>query len=240
MSYPIGNAPDGAFVVGGRYGQDLTPAGVNAAIRGKNLGGFINAQGTWDEKFSELALEASTLRDGQLELKDRVDLLDGVRGYGSLFMSRNWNVAQNAYVVLPFDRQLGPMKGVTHRDGTHFFLNDQGLYRADLHVSFAPANQFTAQVYLTVHRSSNSQIYSQTRYDIVVASQGAETAAFSKTFVIPTDDTYAIYAAVVHQRNGRNMVYGGTLRSAFSVNKWDNRIDNAAVADTVPDGGTLG
>lgn len=52
MSYPIGNAPDGAYVVGSRYGQDETPDGVNAKIRGQTLGGFKNAQTGFKGLFS--------------------------------------------------------------------------------------------------------------------------------------------------------------------------------------------
>lgn len=44
MTTPGGSAPDGAYVVGSRYGQDETADGVNAKIRGKALGGFQNAQ----------------------------------------------------------------------------------------------------------------------------------------------------------------------------------------------------
>lgn len=44
MTTPGGSAPDGAYVVGSRYGQDETSATVNAKIRGQTLGGFQTAQ----------------------------------------------------------------------------------------------------------------------------------------------------------------------------------------------------
>lgn len=72
----------------------------------------------------------------------------------------------------------------------------------------------------------------------MVGHAGDETCSFSNTFVIPDDDAYFVTVELIH-RNTRQNVFGGTLRSALSVNKWDFRIDNAVVAPTVPDGGTL-
>lgn len=44
MTTPGGNAPDGAYVIGSRYGQDENEAGIRDRIRGPALGGFQDAQ----------------------------------------------------------------------------------------------------------------------------------------------------------------------------------------------------
>lgn len=44
MTTPGGNAPDGAYVVGTRYGQDETEAGIRGKIKGNAIGGFANGQ----------------------------------------------------------------------------------------------------------------------------------------------------------------------------------------------------
>ena len=44
MTTPGGSAPDGAYVVGGRYGQDVTEASAKAIMTGKTKTAFSNAQ----------------------------------------------------------------------------------------------------------------------------------------------------------------------------------------------------
>ena len=44
MTYPVGSAPDGAYVVGGNFGQDVTEASAKAIMTGKTKTAFGNAQ----------------------------------------------------------------------------------------------------------------------------------------------------------------------------------------------------
>lgn len=235
--------PDVAFVwgSGSSYGQDITEASAHALMRGETLTGYTDAQDSWKGLVSDLADLSDQVRDDQLGLNDRLDLLDGVNGYCSLFMSQNWSVAQNQLLTLPFDSQLGPAKGAEpHSDG--ILLKTKGLWRADAHVTAdrMTSSSFSAQVYVSVMNVTSGAVFTEHQFDIVLTSSGSETAAFSHTFVIPTDDTFVVRARFQHNRNARLKVFGGTLRSALSVNKWDSRTDNALVLPDAPDGGELG
>ncbi len=239
MTTPGGSAPDGAYVVGSKYGSDVTEDSVRAITRGA-IGGFESAQDSWHGLTSDLADLADEIRDGQLDLMDRIDLLEGVYGYCNLFMSQNWLVAQQQLLTLPFDTQLGPSVGAVPLNGG-IKLQHKGLWRADTLVSFDAVSGTTrAEVYITVWNTTTDMMYSETRFDIVLTNAGSETAAFSKTFVIPTDNTYAVTVRVKHYSSSRARVFGGTLRSALSVNKWSTNTDNNVDIPVAPDGGELG
>ena len=241
MTTPGGDAPDGAYVIGSRFGSDETEAGIRAKLRGGTLNGYEDSQMQWQGLTSDLAELADEIRDGQLDLIDRIDLLEGVEGYCSTFLGKNWNVAPGQRIKLPFDVQLGPNKGaVPYNDGIR--LLSKGLWRSDCHVSFykSPGAAIAASVHVMVCRVSDDTVYSEHEYDIVVTASGAETAAFSHTFVISSNDNFYVRVEVKHNRNARHGVYGGTLRSALSVNKWDNGTSNNVVLPVAPEGGNLG
>ncbi|MGY2060374.1 hypothetical protein ACW9HQ_36390, partial [Nocardia gipuzkoensis] len=183
-------------------------------------------------------------RDGQADLGSRLDLLESVSGYQSLFMGKSWDVVGGKWVTLPFDEQLGPNKDADKfLNGIRF--KSKGLWRSDAHVTFAPAppawggNAVPAQVLVEVKQVGDLKTYTAHEYDIVITQLGAETAAFSHTFVIPEDDQFFVTVSVYHPKSSAT-VYGGTLRSALSVNRWDLGTNNAVVKPTVPNGGSLG
>ena len=246
MSYPVGSPPDGAFVVDGPYGKDINSTTVNAAIRGQALGGFEQAQGSWRVIQDDIADQATNLSDIQLGMLDRVDLLEGVQGYCSLYMGANWNINGGVAVIAPFNTQLGPRINTSlMTNGIKF--GTRGLWRADAHVTFdaAPAlwgsSTVVGVVWITIVKVADSSLYSQRRYDMVITPNGAETASFSHTFVIPEDDAYGVIAHVYHSRGGSyHRLLGGTLWSALSVNKWGVGTENNNIEPTVPDGGNLG
>lgn len=241
MTSPDGALPAGSLAPGlFRAMQLQTAEEAKRAATGGALGGFEDAQESYWGFESELADLADQIRDEQLDLNGRVDLLEGVNGYCNLFMSANWLVAQNQLLSLPFDTQLGPNIGAIPHDGGIRLLT-KGLWRADTIVTCDRMSKtFTAQVYLTVMSVSSGQVYSDTRYDIVITPSGAESAPFSKTFVIPTDDAYMVKARIQHNNTSRLRVFGGTLRSALSVNKWSNNTDNNVDIPVPADGGELG
>ena len=78
---------------------------------------------------------ADAFEDGQSALVDRLDLLDGVRGYCQAYMSRNvngeWGV--NNTRQLPFDAPLGPSKGA-HVDAAKggIVMDEAGLWTISL------------------------------------------------------------------------------------------------------------
>ena len=245
MTTPGQNAPDGAWQFGDRMGQEMagmTREDIIAMMTGQARSDMNTAVGGWNGMTADVDDLAEQVHDVQLELGERVDLLDGVRGYCSTYLGSNWLVPGNQGKQLPFDAQLGPAKGAAPQSGGIRLL-EKGLWRADAHVGFqVQSGWFTgaarAVVYLTVRVAATWETYSQREYSLVVGRAGDETAAFSHTFVVPEDDTYIVTVDMFHQ-NTRQYVFGGTLRSALSVNKWDFRVTNAVVAPTVPDGGTL-
>lgn len=245
MTSPDGASPDGSLALGlFAAAQALTAEDALAAATGGALGGFEDAQESWWGHEDDVAQQLSDFHDSQLDMLDRLDLLEGVSGYCNLFMGKNWRVKGGSRVTLPFDTQLGPAKGATPEAGG-IRLGGKGLWRADCHVSFypAPSNWFTGagavslQVFLQVSTLAGVR-YTEHEFDIVITQHGAETAAFSHTFVIPTDDAYRVIVQVQHPKDW-HWVYGGTLRSSLSVNKWDNGTSNAVVLPTAPDGGEL-
>lgn len=240
MTAPNGSPPSGAWIVNGRYGQDITEESANAMMRGETINGFEKGQDSWKHLESDVTQLAGDVRDGQLELNNRVDLLEGVRGYCSTFMDANWNVAANNRVTLPFNVQLGPSVGTSLYNGG-IRLATRGLWRADVHVTFAavPSNA-RFQVYVAVVGVTSESVFTEHRYDLVGTSAGPETASFSHTFVVPTDDQYYVKCQVYHFRGSRQLIYGGTVLSALSVNKWSNNTDNNVVIPEAPDGGELG
>ncbi|MDG3012447.1 hypothetical protein G4X40_20105 [Rhodococcus sp. D2-41] len=243
MTTPGGAAPDGAWQYGSRYGQDITEASAKAMIRGQGAPGYESADDHWKGEIDKFAADLDAVRDGQIGLGDRVDLLEGAQGYCCLFMSRNWNVPGGRWIVLPFDTQLGPNVGASPYSGAGIVFGSQGLWRADAHVTFypPPASWFGSTTYVLAQLSivvmNGGYEFSRKTFDIVITSAGAETAAFSHTFVLPGPN-YSVHLELKHQQSGA-WIYGGTTRSALSVNKWSVGVDNALVLPTVPDGGTL-
>ncbi|WP_032380947.1 hypothetical protein [Rhodococcoides fascians] len=243
MTTPYGPPPDSALVFGGRYNQDITEESARNMMTGQAGTLYTDAGNSWIGVKDDVAGLAGEVKDGQLELTERVDLIESVSGYCSTFMSRNWTVAGNTRVTLPFDTQLGPNKGATPFQGG-ILMDSKGLWRCDAHVSFYPPTSgwgtttVSAAVFVSVYYIGTGTVYTEREFDIVISPQGAETAAFSDTFVIPTDNTFAVRVQVRHGKTSAN-IYGGTLRSALSVNRWDTGTANALVLDTAPDGGTL-
>ncbi|KAA0016755.1 hypothetical protein [Antrihabitans cavernicola] len=236
--------PNGAFTWGGRFGQDVTQAAVINAATGGVKTKYSEAQDNLHLVTGSLQELGEQIRDGQVEMNDRLDLLEAVEGYCSLYMSYNWNVAGGHFVKLPFDAVLGPNKGaVLYNNGIR--LQGKGLWRSDAHVTFKqpPSDWFTngtvaAQLYLSVCAVGNDSVFSEHEFDIVITPQGAETASFSHTFVVPTDDAFYVRVGVAHPKASA-WIYGGTARSSLSVNKWDNGTVHAEVVPVAPDGGAL-
>jgi hypothetical protein len=238
VTTPHGSAPDGAWQFASGFGQGMTEDEALALATGGARGNLENADLEWGLVRQDL----DNLRDEQLQFGERLDLLEGVNGYCNLFMSANWQVAQNQLLTLPFDTQLGPRVGASPHSGDAILLESRGLWRADLHVSADKMtnSNYRANVYISVINSVSGTVFTETQFDLVLTPSGSETAAFSKTFVIPDDNTYLVRARIQHNRTARLKVFGGTLRSALTVNKWSSNTSNLLVLDTVPDGGELG
>jgi hypothetical protein len=237
VTTPHGSAPDGAWTFASGFGQGLEEDDIMSQITGGARGNLEHA----DDEWGLLRGDLQQLIDEQDQFKERLELLEGVQGYCNTFMSANWMVAQNQLLALPFDTQLGPEVGAVPFEGGIRLLT-RGLWRADTIVTCdkMTSSNFAAQVYITVFTIATGAVYSETRFDIVLTPSGSESAAFSKTFVVPTDDAYVVKARIQHNRTARLRVFGGTLRSALSVNKWSTNTSNNVEISDPPDGGELG
>lgn len=91
MTTPGGNAPDGAYVIGTRFGSDETEAGIRARLKGQAIGGFADAQGLFGALFAgitqwltnlnavvdEQVTQAGEITDTLTDHENRIDLLEG-------------------------------------------------------------------------------------------------------------------------------------------------------------------
>lgn len=150
------------------------------------FGGFLNifrggSGASWlPSSVSETAIE---IRDGQIDLKDRADLLEGVRGYAAAYQTKNvytgytqevipgfpwWTSNRVAQRMLPFGGQVGPSKGATvDTNGIRF--DEPGLWLVFLmcrrHGGGTPAATTSAkdstdsQVFMNI-MTPNGDVYS--------------------------------------------------------------------------------
>ncbi|MGY1896208.1 hypothetical protein [Nocardia gipuzkoensis] len=228
---------------GSQLGKEVNDEYIRAQLRGTVLPGWQDAQGGIRTIHDEFTDRLNQFHDAQLDMLDRLDLLEGVVGYCSLWMSKNWQLAGGGFRRLPFDSQLGPRKGTElAQDGIK--LLSKGLWRIDAHVTWyaAPSgwgqSNTPAATKIVVIYADTGTVYSEKEHDGVITPYGAETSAFSHTLVIPDDGAFIVQVHAGHPKDFHS-VYGGTVHSALSVNKWDSGTSNNVLAPTVPNGGTL-
>lgn len=120
MTTPVGGVPEGAYVPGTQFGQEhfgLTPETARGQLQVPfndvftGLGDFLpNLIAMFTGKYDG-PLEA--FEDGQIQLNERIGLLQDVSGYGTAYMTKNHFLRRKRWEAMPFDGQVGPEKGVT-------------------------------------------------------------------------------------------------------------------------------
>ncbi|OLT54829.1 hypothetical protein BJF89_00935 [Corynebacterium sp. CNJ-954] len=80
--------------------------------------------------FAPVEEAAEEIRNGQLDLTDRVDLLFGISGYGFSYMSKNINAqwSTNNTRRMRFDKQLGPAKNTSITSDGRLSLDGAGAW----------------------------------------------------------------------------------------------------------------
>lgn len=254
MTAPDGFTPEGAYTPESLPSmQSLTEEKIRARLRkpvddamGKMAAGLRDGlvQGFADALRGVVRAPlfqdvADAFDDGQAALVDRLDLLDGVRGYCQAYMSRNvngeWGV--NNTRMLPFDAPLGPSRGA-HVDAAKggIVLDEPGLWTVSM-LATGRATSYTAswldtdsvRVTLRVHRPDGS-VYSQKLLQFL-----AGKSAVTPTVSVPvTVDQPGYYVTVEAYSSRWRWWDGGTRYSALAVVKHDDRVINPG-ADTVPD-----
>ena len=254
MTAPDGFTPEGAYTPASLPSmQSLTEEKIRARLRkpvddamGKMASGLRDGlvQGFADALRGVVSAPlfqdvADAFEDGQAALVDRLDLLDGVRGYCQAYMSRNVNGewGTNNTRQLPFDAPLGPSKGA-HVDAAKggIVMDEAGLWTISL-MCTARQTSYTSswldtdsvRVTLRVHRPDGS-VYSQKLLQYL-----AGKAAVTPTVSVPvTVDQPGYYVTAEGYSSRWRWWDGGTRYSALAVVKHDDRVINPG-ADTVPD-----
>ena len=137
---------DKAFVVddpdpyglGQNYNQGWTEESVDQEIEGQAREILEEAASGFNIWKQQGGATLAAAADGQLNYNNALSLLNDVSGYASAWMSHNWLVPLNSWVVLPFNRQIGPVKGATVDDQKYdgsICIKKRGLWRVDLHTT---------------------------------------------------------------------------------------------------------
>ncbi|OZD23810.1 hypothetical protein CH253_08075 [Rhodococcus sp. 06-156-3C] len=138
---PNGERPEQAYVIGDgkRYGSLETEASILKTTTGQTREKFQTAQNNFKLPFNVIGDRLDAVFDGQNALQSRTDLLDDSNGYATAFMSKNWNIPHNRWVVLPFDSVLGPVRNAQvvrpESNSGWLALKAGGLWRVDAHVT---------------------------------------------------------------------------------------------------------
>lgn len=151
--------------------------GIGDALRGIFEPGGI---------FSPVGEAAQQIRDGQLDLNGRVDLLSPIQDYGSVFMPAGREIKGPR--TLPFTEQLGPMRGCS-KSSMGIRLDDIGLWdiRAQITVSWVRIVTSDVNWRVIVYRP-NGTIYSQQLSSL--SGNGNMTGTIVSSVVIDTPGCY--------------------------------------------------
>ena len=158
MTTPNQPRPDDkAFVVddpdpyglGQNYNQGWTEESVDQEIEGQAREILEEAASGFNIWKQQGGATLAAAADGQLNYNNAVTLLNDVSGYASAWMSHNWQVPLNSWVVLPFNRQIGPVKGAEITDQKYdgcLVLKKRGLWRVDLHTTCKGYTMYTTLI----------------------------------------------------------------------------------------------
>ncbi|MCZ9635165.1 hypothetical protein [Rhodococcus sp. BH5] len=169
------------------------------------------------------------IRDGQSNYNDRVDLLEGVRGYGAAYMTANPAVVSRS-TRMPFTGRLGPLKGVRLLPAGGLLLESEGLWHVSA-TTLAKSTLFTGGnetvMHLSVRTPGGSAVYSEIP-DVKRPGASRITHHMAAPFVTP-EPNCEVHVWVTSER-WRNFA-GGTQYSRLSAIKHDNEADATGVAE---------
>lgn len=264
MTVPWGDYPDGTFDDDLSGLNGLNEASWRAGLNSQVVSPFDGLRtGIVSRFFGGNADAVIDLQDGQNEYNDRLDLLEGVRGYCSTVQGQTWFLgAGTTLKKLPMETQVGPNVGAVPNNGG-IRAEEKGLWRFDALATFDPPNRrnstpdpswYSIAATLAIVVMSGSTVYSEKIMQQTLHGPIPDSATdpgnphglfLSHTVVIPTDGTHTAYT-YVSQEGGLNSaiapkyrIRGGTRTSGLWATKLDFRTDNNIVAPTVPDGGDL-
>ena len=208
-------------------------AGIGQALTG-GLGGI----------FQPISDGMKPIRDAQLDLQNRTDLLEGVQGYAHAYMTKNvnaqWNLGNN-WRTMPFDGQVGPSVGATVRSDGRVSMDSKGLWLiyAKTHgrsTGFTGGGGVTMRV--NVYRPDGSAYSSAYVRGTSLVDAGAVVSTYgnvSLVAVVPVViDEPGCYVQVDTWTAAWRWWDGGTQLSSLSVVKQSSSTENKG-SQTVPD-----
>lgn len=208
-------------------------AGIGQALTG-GLGGI----------FQPISDGMKPIRDAQLDLQNRTDLLEGVQGYAHAYMTKNinaqWNLGNN-WRTMPFDGQVGPAVGATVRSDGRVSMDSVGLWLiyAKTHgrsTGFTGGGGVTMRV--NVYRPDGSAYSSAYVRGTSLVDAGAVISTYgnvSLVAVVPVViDEPGCYVQVDTWTAAWRWWDGGTQLSSLSVVKQSSNTENKG-EQTVPD-----
>lgn len=183
---------------------------------------------------------SEAFHDGQLQINNRIDLLDGLRGYCSAYQSLNISSAGSTGDArvrrLPFDKQIGPNKGAhIDRIKQGIVLDDPGAWlvitqaKCD-RTGWLPGTGETDGSSITMRvYTPDGQEYS--KYTMAsVSGKYEDSLVIPRVIVVPEPG----YWIDVKSWSSRwRWWLGGTEFTTLTVVKLDSRIDNSGET-TVP------
>lgn len=189
--------------------------GLNNIVKGigNALRGIFDPNGV----FAPIGAAAQEIRDGQLDLQHRIDLIPKILDYGSVFIPKSGKFSGSG--TLSFTEQLGPMRGV-EQSGKGMKLLAAGLW--DIRMSYTTSwilTNVAAEVVVTLRvKRPDGSVYSEQKSRIQDPDTTTQTLISS---VVVPDPGYTVEAHV-SQSATRGML-GGPAWSRLTVQRIDDR-----------------
>lgn len=243
--------PSGTLAVSGLSGlQAVTESSVRASMLGelapiktnlntgflKNLGDRIAEAISGVARrtgFEKLFSVGQVFRDGQVALRDRVDLISTLLDYGSVYMETAGGLlspGENSGTML-FTKQIGPMRGC-HLDGGGIVLDKPGLWdiRAQLHFGRIHLGSGRVEWRVAVFTPSGT-LFSEQRSKHDSAYVHTQTVVSS---VVVPDEGYVVKVEVYWIQAFRELA-GGPANNRLTVQHISNRTDVGATGSEESD-----
>ncbi|AZA08691.1 hypothetical protein [Corynebacterium pseudopelargi] len=171
---------------------------------------------------------AEAFQDGQLALKNRLDLLSPLLDYGSAYMKEQGGFLQfgNNHGRMRFDQQLGPMRGCELVDGGIRLL-DKGLWDIRAQLAFGGNALGLGAGYVKwmvrVYRPDGSLFSEQVG---VEDNQNTITSTIVSSVVVPEPEyTVIVEVAWIH---GSRLLLGGPSNTRLVVQHISRKTDVGA------------
>ncbi|WP_156968687.1 hypothetical protein [Corynebacterium freneyi] len=166
---------------------------------------------------------ADAFQDGQLALKNRLDLLSPLLDYGSAYMDAQGGFLQfgNNHGVMPFNNQIGPMRGCElHDNGIRLLA--AGLWDVRCQMAFSGntlgVGNGTVEWYIRVYRPDGVLFSQQVGIE---ANVWTKTSTIVSSVVVP-EPGYVVKVEVKWIHGSRKLL-GGPTNNRLVVQHISNR-----------------